>query len=130
MTDTQPTAGAGRPVRIGTTVIVGVLAGVIGALVALIGESRLSPPPLSVATVDVRGLVAEEIERLQASGMDPAKAEAYATLWGPLLDKSVQTIADDFGVVLLVSPSVVAGAPDLTPVLKERLDNEVKAFQQ
>ena len=41
----------------------------------------------------------------------------------------MQDIAEQYGVVLLVSPSVVAGAPDLTDVLKERLDREAEAFQ-
>ena len=81
-----------------------------------------------MATVDIQSLVLGEIERLQQRGMDPAKAEAYAQLWGPLLDKSVQGIADDYGVVLLASPAVAAGAPDLTDILKERLDRDLEAF--
>ena len=109
--------------------LVGLISAVIAALSTLLFQSVLTPAPLKVATVDVTGLVTSEISRLQATGMDSAKAEAYAHVWGPLLDKSVQDIADEYGVVLLVSPSVVAGAPDLTAVLKERLDREVKAFQ-
>lgn len=109
--------------------LVGLLSGVIAALASLVGQSLLAPPPLKLATVDVAGLVAGEIARLQETGMDANKAEAYAQLWGPLLNKSVQAMAEDYGVVLLVSPSVVAGAPDLTAVLKERLDREVNAFQ-
>ena len=109
--------------------LVGLISAVIAALSTLLVQSVLTPAPLKVATVDVTGLVTSEISRLQATGMDSAKAEAYAHVWGPLLDRSVQDIADEYGVVLLVSPSVVAGAPDLTAVLKERLDREVKAFQ-
>ena len=109
--------------------LVGLISGVIAALSTLLVQSVLAPAPLKVATVDVTGLVTSEISRLQATGMDSAKADAYAHVWGPLLDRSVQDIADEYSVVLLVSPSVVAGAPDLTAVLKERLDREVKAFQ-
>jgi hypothetical protein len=112
-----------------STALVGIVSGVIAALATLAGQSSLAPPPLKLATVDVTGLVTGEITRLQQTGMDSAKAEAYAHVWGPLLDKSVQDIAEEYGVVLLVSPSVVAGAPDLTDVLKERLDREVEAFQ-
>jgi hypothetical protein len=109
--------------------LVGLISGVVAALSTLLVQSLLAPTPLKVATVDVTGLVTSEIARLQETGMDSAKAEAYAHVWGPLLDRSVQDIADEYGVVLLVSPSVVAGAPDLTAVLKERLDREVEAFQ-
>lgn len=108
--------------------LVGIVSGAVAALTVLAGQSLLAPPPVRVATVDINGLVLGEIERLQQSGMDPARAEAYAHLWGPLLDKSVQAIADDYGVVLLASPAVAAGAPDLTNVLKERLDRDLDAF--
>jgi len=108
--------------------LVGIVSGAIAALTVLAGQSLLAPPPLRVATVDINSLVLGEIERLQQSGMDPARAEAYAQLWGPLLDKSVRGIADEYGVVLLASPAVAAGAPDLTDVLKERLDRDLDAF--
>jgi len=109
--------------------LVGLISGTVAALSTLLVQSWLAPAPLKVASVDVTGLVTSEIARLQATGMDSAKAAAYAHVWGPLLDKSVQDIAAEYSVVLLVSPSVVAGAPDLTAVLKERLDREVEAFQ-
>ena len=120
-----PSTGVGIKMML----LVGLISGVIAALSTLLVQSLVAPAPLKVASVDVTGLVTSEISRLQATGMDSAKAEAYAHVWGPLLDRSVQDIADEYGVVLLVSPSVVAGAPDLTAVLKERLDREVKAFQ-
>ena len=108
--------------------LVGLVSGAVAALTVLAGQSLLAPSPQRVATVDIQSLVLGEIERLQQSGMDPARAEAYAQLWGPLLDKSVQGIADDYGVVLLASPAVAAGAPDLTDILKERLDRDLAAF--
>ena len=108
--------------------LVGLASGAVAALTVLAGQSLLAPPPVRVATVDIQSLVLGEIERLQQRGMDPARAEAYAQLWGPLLDKSVQAIADDYGVVLLASPAVAAGAPDLTDVLKERLDRDLDAY--
>ena len=120
-----PSTGVGIKMML----LVGLISGVIAALSTLLVQSLLAPAPLKVATVDVTGLVTSEISRLQEAGMDSAKAEAYAHVWGPLLDRSVQDIADEYSVVLLVSPSVVAGAPDLTAVLKERLDREVEAFQ-
>lgn len=108
--------------------LVGLVSGAVAALTVLAGQSLLSPSPQRVATVDIQSLVLGEIERLRQSGMDPARAEAYAQLWGPLLDKSVQGIADDYGVVLLARPAVAAGAPDLTDILKERLDRDLAAF--
>ena len=108
--------------------LVGLAGGAVAALTVLAGQSLLAPPPLRVATVDIQSLVLGEIEQLRQRGLDPAKAEAYAQLWGPLLDKSVQAIADDYGVVLLASPAVAAGAPDLTDVLKERLDRDLDAY--
>ena len=66
---------------------------------------------------------------IQTDGMDTAKAEAYGQAWGRLLDRSVKGMADDYGVVLLVGPSVLAGAPDLTAELEERLEHEIAVFK-
>jgi hypothetical protein len=109
--------------------MVGCISAAIGALVALACQQWLAPPRLKLASVDVTAVVAAEVTRLKDSGMERARAEAYAQLWGPLLQNTAQAIAEEYGVVLLVSPSVVAGAPDLTADLKERLDREVQAFQ-
>lgn len=118
-----------RRADLGALLLVGLVSGAIGALATIACLSLLTPPRLRLATVDVTGLVASEVARLQESGMEAAKAEAYAELWGPLLERSVQDIADEYGVVLLVNASVVAGAPDMTAVLKARLDHEVARFQ-
>lgn len=129
MSDSANEDRAQRRAAVRGYVIVGMVSGLVAGLATLTVQSALTPPPLKVATVDVSGIVVGEIERMQQGGMDAAKAEAYAHVWGPLLDKSVQDLADEYGVVLLASPAVAAGAPDLTEVLKERLDHEVKTFQ-
>lgn len=115
--------------RLSGLLVVGLISGVMAALVTLAGQALVAPPRLQLATVDIAGLVSAEVARLKAAGMEPAKAEAYAELWGPLLAKSLDDIAKEQAVVLLVSPSVVAGAPDLTDVLRERLHHEIARFQ-
>lgn len=110
-------------------VLVGVVSGVIAALATLVGQSLTAPAPLKLATVDLAGLVVGEVRRLQEEGMNTARAEAYGQAWGRLLDKSVQGMADDYGVVLLVGPSVLAGAPDLTAELEVRLEHEIAVFK-
>lgn len=130
MTAVDDGAVAGRlRAGLGALLLVGLVSGAIAALATVACLSLLTPPRLKLATIDVTGLVASEVARLQESGMEAAKAEAYAELWGPLLERSVQDIADEYGVVLLVDASVVAGAPDMTAVLKARLDHEVARFQ-
>lgn len=114
---------------LGGMLLVGFASGVMATLATLALQTLLAPPTLRLGTVDVDGLVSAEVARLRASGMEPAKAEAYAERWGPLLDRSLKDLAEEEAVVLLVSPSVVAGAPDLTGVLRERLQHEIARFE-
>ena len=110
-------------------VVVGLFSGLAAGLMTLSLQTLLFPAAPRVATVDVGGLLAGEIERLQESGVDEAKAEAYANIWGPTLGRSIQDIAQEYDVVLLASPAVAAGAPDMTEILKERLESEVAKFR-
>lgn len=114
---------------LGGLLLVGLASGIMATLATLTLQALVAPPALKLATVDVAGLVTAEVARLKASGMEPAKAEAYAELWGPLLEASLKDIAAEQAVVLLVSPSVVAGAPDLTGLLQERMRHEIARFQ-
>jgi hypothetical protein len=114
---------------IGVLLLVGLVSGLMATLATLTAQAFAAPPALKLATVDVAGLVAAEVARLKDAGMEPAKAEAYAALWGPLLDQALRDVAEEEALVLLVSPSVVAGAPDLTGVLRERLQHDVARFQ-
>lgn len=114
---------------LGGLLLVGLASGIMATLATLTLQALVAPPALKLATVDVAGLVTAEVVRLKASGMEPAKAEAYAELWGPLLEASLKDIAAEQAVVLLASPSVVAGAPDLTGLLQERMRHEIARFQ-
>lgn len=120
---------ASKGPEIGRLLLVGLVSGIVAALATLAVQSVAAPPAPKLATVDIAGLVAAEVARLKDAGMEPAKAEAYAALWGPLLHEALRDMAEEEALVLLVSPSVVAGAPDLTSVLRERLQHDVARFQ-
>lgn len=120
---------ASKGPEIGRLLLVGLVSGIVAALATLAVQSVAAPPAPKLATVDIAGLVAAEVARLKDAGMEPAKAEAYAALWGPLLHEALRDMAEEDALVLLVSPSVVAGAPDLTGVLRERLQHDVARFQ-
>lgn len=125
----KETASTPSHSRLSGLLVVGMISGVMASLATLAGQALVAPHRPQLATVDIAGLVSAEVARLKASGMEPAKAEAYAELWGPLLAKSLDDVAEEHAVVLLVSPSVAAGAPDLTGVLRERLHDEIAHFQ-
>lgn len=114
---------------IGILLLVGLVSGIMATLATLTIQAFAAPPALKLATVDVAALVAAEVARLKDARMEPVKAEAYAALWGPLLDQALRDVAEEEALVLLVTPSVVAGAPDLTGVLRERLQHDVARFQ-
>ena len=130
MSDLSRKVKAQRNTSVRGYAAVGLSSGFSAALATLVVQSFLAPPPVKVATVNVMEVMQGEIQRMQGSGMDPSEAEAYANIWGRQLDRSVENLANEFGVVLIASDAVAAGAPDMTELLKERLNHEIESFQQ
>lgn len=99
----------------------GIVCGVASALVALLAQ-RVLDPPMAFASVDLAALVSEHLQADAASGTDtdvPATAGRFAVR----LDAETRRLADDYGVTLLAAPAVIAGMPDLTSVLRARLQD-------
>ena len=93
--------------------------GVIGALVTLLAQRVLDPPP-AFAFVDLTTLVSEHMKAQAGSAADlPTAAHRFAVR----LETETRRLSEDYGVTLLAAPAVIAGAPDLTPVLRARLQD-------
>ena len=93
--------------------------GVLGA--AGVHAITPQPDPPRLASVDIARLVKARIETLRAADANPAQAEHAATVWGEQLAAATEQLASDENVVILVAPSVVAGAIDVTATVAQRL---------
>ncbi|MDD3449940.1 MAG: TrbI F-type domain-containing protein [Gammaproteobacteria bacterium] len=103
----------------------GTLPGLAGGLVggaAVVLLVRLVTPPVALATVDLAAIVADQVKALaedtRTGQGDPAAA---AGRFAERLAREARALSQDYGVIVLAAPAVVAGAPDLSPVLRHRL---------
>lgn len=104
------------------TIIISLLSGFIGGIAVLAVQNAVVDPAPQIASVDVERLLMSRIKSLQKQGMKPEQAEGFAQQWGMQLAQAQQSLADEYGVVLVVGPAVIAGAPDLTDELERRIN--------
>lgn len=98
-----------------------IVCGVAGAFVALLAQ-RVLDPPMAFASVDLAALVSEHMQA-EASGSAAADLPGTAGRFAVQLEEETRRLADEYGVTLLAAPAVIAGLPDLTPVLRARLQD-------
>ena len=120
----------GKPVRSASSYVVAGIAGLLGAVGMKVIDILVDPPALRIGTVDIEGIVVDEMRYLQDADFTEERAEAYAQILGPIIDASIEELSVEEGVVLLVGPAVVAGAPNYTEQIQERLRAETKAFRR
>lgn len=100
----------------------GLLFGLAGGLIALLVE-RLVFPPLTIAKIDLTGLVNEHVRRPDLMKLPEAERSMDAVRFAARLEKETLELAREYRVVILAAPAVVSGAPDLTPVLRKRIED-------
>ncbi|MFA7606525.1 MAG: TrbI F-type domain-containing protein [Rhodocyclaceae bacterium] len=101
--------------------IYGLLFGLAGGLIALLVE-RIAFPPLTVAQVDLAGLVNEHVRHPDLMKLPDAERSMDAVRFAARLEQETANLARDYRVIILAAPALVSGAPDLTPVLRQRIE--------
>ncbi len=104
-------------------VLFGIVCGIAGGIVALAAERLLAPPP-ALAQVDLAGLVAEHLRRPGLVELSDKERAEQAGRFAARLEREVGWLSDEYGAVILSAPAVLSGAPDLTPVLRRRLQED------
>jgi hypothetical protein len=94
--------------------------GFVGGVGVVVAERFLSPPP-TVAALDVSALVAERVTRPDVLDLPEAARLDDAARFATQLEREVRQMAREHGALLIAAPAVLAGAPDLTDVLRARL---------
>jgi alkylhydroperoxidase family enzyme len=106
-----------------THALLSMACGVLGAAAvhAVVPSAELQ----RIATVDIGGLVRTRIDVLREAGTEPEEVQRAARVWGQQLAAATQALAIEQDLVILVAPSVVAGASDVTATVAQRLDKGV-----
>ena len=93
----------------------------LGGVGVVVAERLLTPPP-TVAAVDLSALVAERVTRPDVVDLPEAARVEDASRFAKQLELELAGMARDHGALLIAAPAVLAGAPDLTDVLRARLE--------
>ncbi|MBK9132432.1 MAG: TrbI F-type domain-containing protein [Gammaproteobacteria bacterium] len=103
--------------------LAGVLFGIAGGLIALLAERMLYPPPATIQ-VDVAALVSEHMRRPELMKLSESERSVDAARFAARLEQETARLAHEYEAVILASPAVITGAPDLTAVLRKRLEDK------
>ena len=103
----------------------GLLFGLAGGLIALLVD-RIVFPPLTIAQIDLTGLVNEHVHRPDLMKLPEAERSMDAVRFAARLEKETLELAREYRVVILAAPAVVSGPPDLTPVLRKRIEDRAR----
>jgi len=101
-------------------IVVVIVAILSGAATSMIYD-RLETPAPNIAVIDPTVLVAEQLKQI-TPGLDDAAIQANGQAFGKRLDAAITHVARQYNVVILVSPAVITGAPDLTEEVRRRLN--------
>ncbi len=103
-----------------TILFIAFLAGTAGGLIALLVDRLVFPVP-ELARVDLTALITDQITHPGLAHLSDEERSHQAARFAARIEGEVNNLAQDYNTILLAAPAVVAGVPDLTPVLRARL---------
>ena len=101
-------------------IVVVIVAALSSAVTSLVSERWRSPSP-RIAVINPTALIAEELKHIEP-GLDQAAIQARGQAYAKRLDEAVAQVANQYNAVILVSPAVIHGAPDLTDEVRSHID--------
>jgi hypothetical protein len=101
-------------------ILVVIVAALSGAVTSMINDRWGNPSP-KIAVINPTVLVAEQLKQIEP-GLDEKAIQARGQAYAKHLDETIAQIAKQYNAVILVSPAVITGAPDLTDEVRRRID--------
>lgn len=103
------------------SILIGALSGILGAALLWGVQMLARQAPPRIATLDVRALMDEEITRAAKSTLTPQEAAVWVKRYGAQLSQMISGVAKERNLVIVPAQAVMAGAVDVTPLLKKLL---------
>jgi len=102
----------------------GLLIALAGGFIALLLE-RIAFPHLTVAQIDLTHLVNAHVRRPDLMQLTEVERSKDAARYAARLEQETTAIAREYHVTILAAPAVIAGAPDMTAILRQRIGEQV-----
>ena len=99
--------------------VVVLVAALTSAATSLVSE-RWNNSSQRIVVIDPAALVAEQLKQLQP-GLDEPAIQAQGQAYAKRLDQAIAKVAQQYNAIILVSPAVIHGAPDLTQEVRRSL---------
>ena len=100
------------------SILIGFLAGLLGAAVFWGIQSFTQKQPPTLATLNVRVLKDEEIARVAKSTLSPQQAAEQVRQYGARLSKNIEVLAKKHNLIILPEQAVIAGGADITDAVR------------
>lgn len=97
--------------------------GLLGGLLGAMSITFFTPQPPTLATVKLDTLVKSAIKAQIKSGIPKAAMLINMQKFSARLDKQLDRIATQHHLILTPKRAILAGAPDVTAIVKEGLKN-------
>ncbi len=98
-----------------------VLASIVIIASILMAVYIIETTPKKIATVNITGIVNQFVQSQAKLNLSSKELQQHVNTFGHQLQATLDIIAQKHNVTLLVQEAVVAGAEDLTPVVKQEL---------
>lgn len=101
-------------------ILVVIVAALSGAVTSMVSDRWISPSP-KIAVISPTVLVAEQLKQIEP-GLDEKAIQTRGQTYAKRMDEAIAEVARQYNAVILVSPAVISGAPDLTDEVRRRID--------
>lgn len=101
------------------------IAGFAGAILFTLLYNHMYNQSIGVVRMDE--LVGSHIKAEGINEMSTERTEQRAQLFSVALDSSINAVAEEYHVILLVSPAIVSSVPDYTDIVKQRIKQRLNA---
>ena len=95
---------------------------IISTVITLLTIGPLNPTP-SLVQMDMNATLTAFEQDIQQRDLNPAQQKGHIARFTAALDTVLRTYSLDNNVVIVVSPAVISGAPDITRTIQQETIN-------
>lgn len=97
------------------------IVGICSSWIVSLGMHMMEPQPPTIAMVDITGLVNQFVQTQVKFHLPTPELKERVNSFGHQLQTTLTTLAEKQHEVILMQEAVVAGVPDVTPIVKAQL---------